>query len=590
MRTSNRLVLGTALLGLIAASVASCGPTESTCAERGDCRNPCDDPAYAEKYPAACPDAGTGGTGGTAGEAGSAGDAGDEDVSTGGTGGTGGEAGAGGQDAGDAEAGGSGGEDGGDAEAEPYCDPTSSPDEDPCVIHDELGIFVSPSGNDAAGCGTMAAPCATVARGLIEAKSAGKRLYACGDGGSYDEALTIDASLDGLSVFGGFRCSDWSYAPSAVRTQVKPAGAQTAIVVEAVTALEMRDFAFESGDASDPGASSIAALVRNASGVVFLNTTFKAGNGAEGTDGTDGSPGEQVPVVTPAQAGLPSTCGSTTPNGGGAWLSSHQCAAGGSTRGGAGGTAKYEQPGDPGLDGTETTNIQTAGMGEGGPGGTVGDKAGKQGEPGSAGNPGDNGTAAASEGTLSESGYTPANGADGTNGWPGQGGGGSGASWSDTGCVGPSGGAGGLGGCGGFAGTKGTGGGASIGLLVWQSGVTLEDCSVSSGAGGKGGDGGAGGAASLGRPGADGGNDGYGTMADSGKAGTGGNGGPGGSGSGGTGGPSYAIAVHGNPPTEVGTVAKSPGTGGPAGTGGQATGGDKAPDGSDGASAEVVSI
>ena len=79
-------------------------------------------------------------------------------------------------------------------------------------------------------------------------------------------------------------------------------------------------------------------------------------------------------------------------------------------------------------------------------------------------------------------------------------------------------------------------------------------------------------------------------MDDAGKGGLGGNGGPGGSGSGGSGGPSYAIAVHGDPPTEVGTVAKTPGTGGPAGSGGQATGGDKAPDGSDGSSAEVVSI
>ena len=436
---------------------------------------------------------GSGGGGGSAGTGagGSSGDAGDEDVSTGDTGGTGGEAGAGGKD-------------GGDAKAEPTCDPTSMPDEDPCVIHDDHGIFVSPSGSDGAGCGTMASPCATIARGLTEAKFASKRLYVCGDGGSYVENLTIDGSLDGLTVFGGFRCDDWSYAPSAVRTQVKPAGAQTALVVEGVTALEIRDFAFESGDATSPGASSIAAIVRSASGVVFVNTTITAGDGAVGTDGSDGSAGEQVPVVTGEQAGDPSTCGSATANSGGAWLTSFQCAAGGSTRGGDGGTALYQQAGLSGLAGTETTNVQTAAMGEGGPGGTAGDKAGKSGKPGSPGNPGGNGVGAVA-GILSESGYTYANGGDGTNGWPGQGGGGSGASWSNTGCVGPSGGAGGLGGCGGFPGTKGTGGGASIGLLVWKSGVTLEDCTVTSAAGGKGGDGGAGGAASLGQLGAGGG-------------------------------------------------------------------------------------
>ena len=228
MRTSN--LLGTALLCLIAGAAASCGSTESTCTERGDCRNPCDDPAYAEKYPAACPDGGTAGSGGTAGNAGSGGDAGDEDVSTGGSGAAGGEAGAGGFDAGDG--GDADASDGGEAEA-PWCDPTSLPNEDPCVVHDDYGIFVSPSGSDASGCGTMASPCATVAQGLTEAKSTEKRLYVCGDGGAYEESLTVDTSLDGLTVFGGFRCSNWNYAPSAVRTQVKPTDAQTAIEVEA---------------------------------------------------------------------------------------------------------------------------------------------------------------------------------------------------------------------------------------------------------------------------------------------------------------------------------------------------------------------
>ncbi len=95
--------------------------------------------------------------------------------------GTGGAAGTGGQDAGDggdADAGAadSGGNDGGDAETEPYCDPTSLPGDDPCVIHDDHGIFVSPNGSDGAGCGTMASPCATLTEGMTHAKSEGKRV------------------------------------------------------------------------------------------------------------------------------------------------------------------------------------------------------------------------------------------------------------------------------------------------------------------------------------------------------------------------------------------------------------------------------
>jgi hypothetical protein len=583
MRLRTTIATGMAGACIAAASLTSCADSgdTGTCADDWSCSGK----GGSGGSGGTGGSSGTGGSGATAGDAGSAGDAG-EDSSTGGTGGT---AGAGGHDAGDAEAGGSGGDDGGDAEAEPYCDPASLPDEDPCVIHDDHGVFVSPTGSDGAGCGTMASPCATVARGLTEAKAAGKRLYACGDASAYDENLTIDSSLDGLSVFGGFRCGDWSYAPGSVRTQVKPTGAQTPLLVDAVTSLEVRGFAFESGDATSAGQSSIAAIVRGSSGVVFMNSTFTAGDAAPGNDGSDGAAGEAVPSVGADQKGDDSTCGSTTPNGGGAWLTAFQCAAGGSTRGGKGGTAEFEVDGYPGQAGTEATNVQAAGMGQGGPGGTAGSKAGKAGGPGSAGNPGNNGTAATA-GVLSASGYTPAHGTDGTHGWPGQGGGGSGASWSNTGCVGPSGGAGGLGGCGGFSGTKGTGGGASIGLLVWDSAVTLQDCAVTSGAGGKGGDAGAGGAASLGQLGATGGASVHLGMEDAGKGGTGGNGGPGGSGSGGTGGPSYAIAHKGTAPVQAGTVTLTPGSAGGKGVGGQAAGGTKAPDGLEGPSAQVAQV
>ena len=542
---------------------------------------------WSARHNADCADAGTGGEAGAAG--------------TGGAGGTSGAGGSGGidQDAGDAETGGSAGEDAGDAEAgddaeaEPYCNPTLMPDEDPCVIHDEYGIFVSPDGSDATGCGTKASPCATLAQAMTNAKADSKRVYACGDGGSYGESITIDTNLDGISVFGGFRCADWSYTPSTVRTHVKPAGAQTALVADGLTAFEIRDFAFESGNATDASASSIAAIVRNASGVVFVNTTFTAGDGAAGTDGTNGASAEQVPVVDPTpgqQGGSHSTCGSGTPNGGGVWLTAHQCAAGGTTQGGKGGDSGFAVDGSPGQPGTDTANAQTPGMGQGGIGGTATDKAGKPGETGSPGNPGTNGTAAPTGGNLTASGYSPANGADGSHGWPGQGGGGAGASWSKSGCVGPSGGAGGLGGCGGFAATKGTGGGASIALLVWDSGVTLQDCTLTSAAAGNGGNGGNGGAASVGQLGANGGDALHLDMEDAGKGGTGGNGGPGGSGSGGTGGPSYALAYHGTAPNEQGSVVLAPGSLGAKGLGGQAPGGTKAPDGTDGESAQRYEV
>src|SRR5947209_20154761 len=42
--------------------------------------------------------------------------------------------------------------------APPGCDATKSPKDDPCVITDGLGVFVAPTGDDAAGQGTMSAP------------------------------------------------------------------------------------------------------------------------------------------------------------------------------------------------------------------------------------------------------------------------------------------------------------------------------------------------------------------------------------------------------------------------------------------------
>jgi len=464
------------------------------------------------------------------------------------------------------------------------------PEDDPCVIHEDHGVFVSPTGSDDASCGTRSGPCQTLTRGMTNAKAAGKRVYACGDGGAYVESLTIGASLDGLLVLGGFQCSDWSYEPTSVRAAVEPATGP-ALVVEGLTeGVDFRSFAFRSADATGSGESSVAGIVRSSSGVVFRGCSFEAGAGAAGVDGTSGGAGESVPLVGAEQQGDNSTCGTSAANSGGAWLTPFVCAAGGTTLGGAGGTALYSnKDGLPGDRGTPITDITALDLGDGGPGGTSTDKGGKNGELGSDGNAGENGTAAVA-GVLSEAGYTPADGGNGTNGRPAQGGGGGGASWSITGCVGPSGGAGGLGGCGGFAGTKGTGGGASIALLAWSSTVTLEDCSLTSAGGGKGGDGGDGGGGSLGANGHIGGGAIHAGMVGAGAGAPGGNGGPGGSGSGGTGGPSHAIVFHGSEPVQQGAMTLTPGTGGPKGVGGQASGGLKAPDGLEGASAGVFEV
>jgi hypothetical protein len=516
---------------------------------------------------------------------------------TGGTGGSGGTGGTGGaNDAGDAEAdadagdAGGGPGDGGDAEAEPYCDPTSLPGDDACVIADDYGIFVSPDGVDDASCGTNAAPCATITQGMARAKTEGKRVYACGDGGDYVESVTIDVALDGLALFGGFKCADWSYAPSTVRARVFPAGEGVAWTVAGVDGLAVHDFAIESRDATTPGASSFAAIVRNASGVVFKNSTFTAGDGAKGGDGVDGAVGANGPEPTLAQRGIPATCTTPPPShNGGSWdLAQIIC----SSKGGKGGNVDVAtsvvESGENGKDGELKTNLVLPVGGGGGTGSSAPAVAGGVGSPGAGGLGGDNGGAAAAAGVFTSAGFTPASGSPGTDGFPGQGGGGGGAGASAVGCTGASGGAGGMGGCGGKLGTSGKGGGSSVALLSWSSGVTLEDCTLTSASGGNGGRGGNGGKGGYFSLGADGGSSGGG-MARGGDGGNGGLGGPGGSGSGGTGGPSHALVVHGVEPANVGT-ALTHGAGGLKGTGGQAQGGTKAPDGSGGDTGAILIV
>src|SRR5262245_30065901 len=91
-----------------------------------------------------------------------------------GVGGSSGAAGAGGtQDDGAAD----GGSDG-SGDARGTCDLAKRPSEDPCVVDDANGVFVSPAGDDT-GAGTKAAPLKTIGQALTRAKGAQNRLFVC---------------------------------------------------------------------------------------------------------------------------------------------------------------------------------------------------------------------------------------------------------------------------------------------------------------------------------------------------------------------------------------------------------------------------
>ena len=172
------------------------------------------------------------------------------------------------------------------------CDPTKSPHDDPCVLADTLGVFVSSAGLDT-NAGTREAPLQTIAAGLSKASMLGVgRVYVCQ--GNYSETLRV---TNAVSVYGGLACplgdGGWVYGDGGA-AQVTGAANAIAFTVDGVDAsIAVEDLRVLSPDAvgqddAGNGRSSIAVLV-NGSAVTFNRCTFVAGAGANGADGVTGS-------------------------------------------------------------------------------------------------------------------------------------------------------------------------------------------------------------------------------------------------------------------------------------------------------------
>lgn len=458
-------------------------------------------------------DAGTGGTSGTGGTGG-----------TGNTGGTGGQGGASGS-----------GGDGGS------CDTTKSPSEESCLVSDESAVFVSPTGADT-DAGTKAKPLATFAEAVKKAKTAGHgRVIACN--GDYDEKLALAAAADGIKIYGGFKCSDWSYE-TGVRATLKPKTRGIVLTVDTLaTGATFEDVGFVAMPGSDPGESSIAAFVKESGTIAMKRVKLEAGKGAKGAAGT------KTDYAYPAQSALN---GKDASGDSGGAFNQVACPDGTKTTGAKGGD------GGAGVTG--------GGLGQpdlgAGKGGVIGDCStgggtGGTGSPGTAVSPSDGAKAL---GSLSAGGWAGTPGTDGKAGGPGQGGGG--GAGATTGNGGGGGGGGGAGACGGAAGKGGTAGGSSIALLALNTVVVAESSELQSADGG---DGGSGAAGQLGQQ--IGGFAGKSANAGcaGGKGGAGADGGPGG---GGAGGVSAGIVWKGKTPTLNSTTPKL-GNKGTKGTGGK---------------------
>jgi len=460
------------------------------------------------------------------------------------------------------------GDDGG-SDSSSSCDTTQDPSTTPCLVSEAYGVFVSTMGSDATGDGSRAKPYATFGKGLDAAKAAGKQVFVCM--GIYPENVTVDAAHDGVSVHGGFSCTDWSYAATNA-VKLAPQDPGPAVRVDTLsTGTTITDLEIDSVDAQKAGDSSIAAFVNASHNVVFRRVTMRSGNGAAGAAGADGASMSNYDVsLMPSDPKIAGN-GAPTLTGGAAQTCSGLCANGMTSTGGAGASYGSGLPGSnggpsipenppgqtPKHDGAGGAAGVCAGTGRGGPG-----------DPGASGAQVQGGIAATSPGALSSTGWTPTDGHPGEVGGVGQGGGGGGAG-CDNGATAGGGGGGGCGGCGGTEGGGGHGGGSSFALVSVASPLVLDACTLVAG---NGGDGGAGGA---GQPGQKGGLGGTIPQGSAGAAGGAGGDGAGGSGGGGgSGGLSIAVAYSGPAPTATnGTRASvgNPGHGGAGGTGTTAT-------------------
>lgn len=460
-------------------------------------------------------------------------------------------------------------------------------DDAACWTTNELGVFVSSdAGDDAAGDGTKAAPFKTITKGI--ASAAGKNVYVCVGTADYSEKISLDAASDGIHLYGGFECANWTYATTRSAQVLSPSN--IALRIDGVKkGVHIENVSFKAADASGAGAdaSSYGAFVTGSKRVVLTRVELIAGNGAKGADGNDGDKGADAAAAGADQNGEAALCGGTPADADGGSWAAPTCG----SRGGKGGGAVSNSDGGNGFSGTPAQNVTPPNIANLGAGATDAMK-GKDGTDGSPGDAGALGAAADTSGTFAIAGFSAASGHDGGAGFPGQGGGGGGASKGSPDCRGASGGAGGMGGCGGLPGKAGDGGGASVGLLSWASELSLVGCRVESAGGGAGGAGGKGGGAGVGADGGSGGiADTVNAIAKGGRGGAGGNGGNGGNGSGGTGGPSYALVYFGTQPAyDVADTTLVAGTPGAAGVGGQQVSTVKAPNGSVGLAAEVFPV
>ncbi len=464
-------------------------------------------------------------SGGSAGSAGTSGN--------GGKGGTSGTSGGSGNTSGSGGSTGASGDGGGGGSAT-ACDVSALADG--CVVMDS-GIFVAPTGDDANDGLDKNAPVKTIAKGVELAAANNLPLFVCND--TYDESVALTDANDGLVVYGGFSCpavqtSGWDYVAD-TRAVIAPSAVGYALHIDGASGVSISDVEFRAADGVDPGDSSIAAFIAQSANIALTRVKLVAGKGISGDNG----------VLDPYAAGVAGQWPNIDDLTGNAAVS---------MEGGASKTCTCPTGNTTGALGGDGDSTTPTGGGNGSPdwpstggeGGTVtGDCTDGTGKKGEDGPNGDDGSGAAVLASFDQSGWTPRDGGSGIDGERGQGGGG-GAGATDGG-----GGGGGCGACGGRGGPGGQAGGSSIGLLSFDSTLTLTTCEITTADAGNGGDG-IGGQAGQEKSNVAHYGGGGGLQAGSAcSGGRGGKGGAGGTGGGGAGGVSIGVVYSGTEPTGI---------------------------------------
>jgi len=456
-------------------------------------------------------------------------------------------------------------------------------------------VFVAPSGDDAAGCGAMGTPCASLNAGLAEAVAQTlTEVYMME--GTYDDGAVILA--DGVSIWGGFDPA-WDRGSGAVTTllgstgvEVAPGASEAAtLVADGLTQpTSVSDLRIVGPDAvgtypDGAGKSSFAVWVSNTgAGILTLERNMLVGGaGAPGAPGASGQDAIQV-VATNSMNGSPggsadsfvTACNDTSRGLGGARGTNTEAGTAGGL-GGRGGTMDTDctlfsenfdaTVGEGGTDGQSSAG--SIGLGGFGGAGTTICAPGQNGALGRITNgvAGQGGSGWRLLG-LFWAGENGNSGSTGASGGGGGGGGGSGGCDTGTDAYGAGGGGGGAGGWGAISGGSGGGaGGASFGLYLVDASPTVQDNVFERGDGGDGGDGGAGGRGQSGGQGGPGGS-GAGGASAGGRGGDGGHGGHGAGGGGGLGGYSLGIFILGSSTPTLVANSYSGGTPGQGGAGG----------------------